>query len=100
MRRGTAYPATLVVTSPDDPRVDPMNARKFAARLKTWHHDASIATLRRRAHDDLARPFNGSATLYDRAIPFYPLLQQRSRLLANSSCSFHQRYPFSECSLQ
>ncbi len=34
VRRGTDYPATLVVTSPDDPRVDPMNARKFAARLQ------------------------------------------------------------------
>ncbi|MDP8938062.1 MAG: prolyl oligopeptidase family serine peptidase, partial [Actinomycetota bacterium] len=31
---GTAYPATLVVTAESDSRVDPMHARKFAARLQ------------------------------------------------------------------
>jgi prolyl oligopeptidase len=31
---GVAYPATLVVTAESDSRVDPMHARKFAARLQ------------------------------------------------------------------
>jgi len=31
---GTAYPATLLVTAESDSRVDPMHARKFAARLQ------------------------------------------------------------------
>lgn len=31
---GTAYPATLVMTAESDSRVDPMHARKFAARLQ------------------------------------------------------------------
>jgi prolyl oligopeptidase len=31
---GTAYPATLVTTAESDSRVDPMHARKFAARLQ------------------------------------------------------------------
>lgn len=30
----TAYPATLLTTGANDPRVDPMNSRKFAARLQ------------------------------------------------------------------
>ncbi len=32
---GTAYPATLITTAEADSRVDPMHARKFAARLQT-----------------------------------------------------------------
>jgi prolyl oligopeptidase len=31
---GVAYPATLVLTAEEDSRVDPMHARKFAARLQ------------------------------------------------------------------
>ena len=31
---GVAYPATLVITAESDTRVDPMHARKFAARLQ------------------------------------------------------------------
>jgi prolyl oligopeptidase len=31
---GTAYPATLLVTGANDPRVDPYNSRKMAARLQ------------------------------------------------------------------
>ena len=31
---GTAYPATLITTAESDSRVDPMHARKFAARLQ------------------------------------------------------------------
>jgi prolyl oligopeptidase len=34
IRTGAHYPATLVTTSKDDSRVDPMNARKLAARLQ------------------------------------------------------------------
>jgi prolyl oligopeptidase len=33
VRDGVAYPATLLVTAESDARVDPMHARKFAARL-------------------------------------------------------------------
>ena len=35
VRDGTAYPATLITTAEADSRVDPMHARKFAARLQT-----------------------------------------------------------------
>jgi prolyl oligopeptidase len=31
---GTTYPATLITTAESDSRVDPMHARKFAARLQ------------------------------------------------------------------
>ena len=31
---GTAYPATLITTAESDSRVDPLHARKFAARLQ------------------------------------------------------------------
>jgi prolyl oligopeptidase len=34
VRDGVAYPATLVLTAESDARVDPMHARKFAARLQ------------------------------------------------------------------
>jgi len=34
VRPGLSYPATLITTAEDDSRVDPMNARKFAARLQ------------------------------------------------------------------
>ncbi|MBN2573223.1 MAG: S9 family peptidase [Deltaproteobacteria bacterium] len=35
VRDGAAYPATLVLSAESDTRVDPMHARKFAARLQT-----------------------------------------------------------------
>jgi prolyl oligopeptidase len=31
---GTAYPASLFLTGANDPRVDPMQSRKFVARLQ------------------------------------------------------------------
>jgi prolyl oligopeptidase len=34
VRDGTAYPAMLIATAEDDSRVDPMHARKFAARVQ------------------------------------------------------------------
>jgi prolyl oligopeptidase len=34
VKDGTAYPATLVFSAESDTRVDPMHARKFAARLQ------------------------------------------------------------------
>jgi prolyl oligopeptidase len=34
VKRGVAYPATLVFTGDSDARVDPLHARKFAARLQ------------------------------------------------------------------
>jgi prolyl oligopeptidase len=34
VKNGTAYPATLVFSAESDTRVDPMHARKFAARLQ------------------------------------------------------------------
>ncbi len=34
VRNGTAYPATLILSAESDTRVDPMHARKFAARLQ------------------------------------------------------------------
>jgi prolyl oligopeptidase len=34
IKNGTAYPATLVFSAESDTRVDPMHARKFAARLQ------------------------------------------------------------------
>jgi prolyl oligopeptidase len=35
VREGVSYPATLILTSEEDTRVDPMHARKMAARLQT-----------------------------------------------------------------
>lgn len=35
VHRGTAYPAVLMTTGENDPRVDPYNSRKFAAMLQT-----------------------------------------------------------------
>jgi prolyl oligopeptidase len=34
VQSGTAYPATLILSAESDTRVDPMHARKFAARLQ------------------------------------------------------------------
>jgi len=34
VKEGTAYPATLILTAESDTRVDPLHARKFAARLQ------------------------------------------------------------------
>ena len=34
LREGARYPATLVTTAESDTRVDPLHARKFAARLQ------------------------------------------------------------------
>jgi prolyl oligopeptidase len=33
--KGTDYPATLLITSVNDPRVDPMHSRKMAAAMQT-----------------------------------------------------------------
>jgi prolyl oligopeptidase len=40
---GVAYPATLVLTAEEDTRVDPMHARKFAARLQDASAVADLA---------------------------------------------------------
>ncbi|MDD9971943.1 MAG: prolyl oligopeptidase family serine peptidase, partial [Myxococcales bacterium] len=34
VREGVAYPATLMLTGDNDPRVDPMHSRKMTARLQ------------------------------------------------------------------
>jgi prolyl oligopeptidase len=34
VRKGTSYPPTLITTGEEDARVDPMHARKMAARLQ------------------------------------------------------------------
>ena len=34
VKDGTAYPATLMLTGENDPRVDPMQSRKMVARLQ------------------------------------------------------------------
>jgi prolyl oligopeptidase len=35
VRAGTAYPAVLMTTGENDPRVEPYNSRKFAAMLQS-----------------------------------------------------------------
>lgn len=46
VRDGVRYPATMVTTSEDDSRVDPMNARKFAARLQAANAGPNPVILR------------------------------------------------------
>lgn len=39
---GTKYPPTLLLTGANDPRVDPMQSRKFTARLQAAHPDGVV----------------------------------------------------------
>jgi len=43
---GTAYPAVLLTTGANDPRVDPMQSRKMAARLQAAQGGSSPILLR------------------------------------------------------
>ena len=43
---GTAYPATLMLTGANDPRVDPYNSRKMVARLQAATSSAQPILLR------------------------------------------------------
>jgi prolyl oligopeptidase len=43
---GTRYPAVLLLTGDNDGRVDPMNSRKFAARLQEASGSANPILLR------------------------------------------------------
>ena len=47
MTAGTRYPSMLFTTAESDSRVDPMHARKMAARLKAAQADASRPVLLR-----------------------------------------------------
>ena len=63
--RGTCYPAVLIETGEEDSRVDPMHARKFAARLQavtmwTLIAQSSCASKRKRA-TDRGSPFSRQA---------------------------------------
>jgi prolyl oligopeptidase len=46
VREGTRYPATLITTAESDTRVDPLHARKFAARLQAANASGSPVLLR------------------------------------------------------
>jgi prolyl oligopeptidase len=46
---GTGYPSILLMTGANDPRVDPMQSRKFAARLQAASQE-SITLLRTSAN--------------------------------------------------
>jgi prolyl oligopeptidase len=48
---GTAYPAVLLTTGANDPRVDPYNSRKMTARLQAA--SASVHPILLRASDDV-----------------------------------------------
>jgi prolyl oligopeptidase len=50
VKEGTSYPATLLLTGQNDPRVDPYNSRKMAARLQAA--SASSAPILLRASGD------------------------------------------------
>jgi prolyl oligopeptidase len=53
VRAGTAYPATLLITGENDPRVAPWHSRKFAAALQkanTSKHPILILTRRNEGH--------------------------------------------------
>ena len=59
---GTRYPATLITTAESDSRVDPLHARKFAARLQAATSHARRAA-GAPAHRDPRRPRRGQAGL-------------------------------------
>ncbi len=46
VRDGARYPATLVTTAESDTRVDPLHARKFAARLQAANASGNPILLR------------------------------------------------------
>ena len=46
VKKGTAYPAVLFLTGENDPRVDPANSRKMAARLQAASSSALPVLLR------------------------------------------------------
>jgi prolyl oligopeptidase len=46
VKDGTAYPATLMLTGANDPRVDPMQSRKMTARLQAATSSSAPILLR------------------------------------------------------
>jgi prolyl oligopeptidase len=46
VKDGTAYPPVLLATGANDPRVDPMQSRKMAARLQAATSGRSLVLLR------------------------------------------------------
>ena len=46
VKDGTAYPPILLPTGANDPRVNPMHSRKFAARLQAAQHGQGTVLLR------------------------------------------------------
>ena len=66
VRDGVAYPATLILTSEEDTRVDPMHARKMAARLQAaTAGDAPILLrIERRAGHGAGKPIQKTLEEY------------------------------------
>ncbi len=50
VKSGQAYPATLIFTADEDARVDPLHARKFAARLQSAQRGRHPILLRSESH--------------------------------------------------
>ncbi|MFO1508094.1 MAG: prolyl oligopeptidase family serine peptidase, partial [Lysobacterales bacterium] len=70
VRKDTAYPAVLLITGVNDPRVAPWQSRKFAAALQaanTSHHPVLLLTRMNEGHGGTAsfsqRVGNAAATL-------------------------------------
>ena len=46
IKKGTSYPAAMFLTGANDPRVDPMQSRKFVAALQAAHGSGTPVLLR------------------------------------------------------
>jgi prolyl oligopeptidase len=66
VRDGTRYPATLLLTGANDPRVDPMQSRKMAARLQAASRSGQPILLRTSADSG-----HGGSTPLDEQIAQY-----------------------------
>jgi prolyl oligopeptidase len=56
LREGVDYPPTLITTGEEDSRVDPMHARKFAARLQAVSRRQVLLRVERRAGHGQGKP--------------------------------------------
>jgi prolyl oligopeptidase len=70
---GTAYPAILLTTGANDPRVDPYNSRKMTARLQAANSSKRPILLR--ASDDVGHGMGSPlAAVIDEATDMYAFL--------------------------